>query len=117
MTKVCIHGWSQYHCGKGWLSNGFDATVTFIDTAQLFFLVGSRGGNSLPFNASIFRVVRLLRLARILRLLRSRVFVDLVSMIQGLIGGLWTLLWAVILFVVFVYITALIFRELLGKRE
>merc|ERR1712129_409230 len=66
-----------------------------------------------PKMASLFRIVRLLRLARILRLLRSCVFQDLLSMIQGMCGGLATLGWSVVLFVLFIYVVSLILRLVL----
>jgi len=39
------------------------------------------------------------------------------SMVQGLIGGLRTLLWAMVLFFIIVYVIALLFRELFGRRK
>jgi len=55
--------------------------------------------------------VRLMRLTRVLRLLRSRVFKDLLTMLEGMLGGLTTLAWAVVLFMIIVYVAALVFKE------
>merc|ERR1719492_655020 len=38
-------------------------------------------------------------------------------MIQGMLGGLATLGWAIVLFILFVYVVSLIFRESLGGHE
>lgn len=119
ILKVKLHGFHQQYCGKEWISNTFDLTIISIDSIHLFLLVAFSGYSSTTstFNASIFRIVRLLRLARILRILRSQVFKDLLSMIQGMMGGLSTLLWAVAFFVIFIYIVALVFRDTLGREE
>jgi len=105
-------------CGESF-SNVFDLSLVIIDTAQLIITLGfpaiaksmEESGN---VSASLFRVVRLMRLARILRLLRAKVFKDLLSMIQGMMGGLGTLGWSLVLFVIFIYVVALVFRELVG---
>merc|ERR1712079_508302 len=69
------------------------------------------------FSASLFRIVRLMRLTRVLRLLRSRVFNDLLTMLEGMLGGLTTLAWAVVLFMIIVYVAALIFTEGLDESD
>jgi len=117
ILKIRIHGFYEQYCGKEWLSNIFDATIICADAVHVFLIVVFAGNYSATFNASIFRVVRLVRLARILRILRSKVFKDLLSMIHGMLGGLWTLLWAVAFFVIFIYVVALIFRDTLGHGQ
>merc|ERR1719362_1442035 len=118
ILKIYLRGFYQQYCGKEWLTNIFDATIISADTVHLFLILAFAryySSNSSTFNASIFRVVRLVRLARILRILRSQVFKDLLSMIQGMLGGLSTLLWAVAFFVIFIYVVALVFRDTLGR--
>jgi len=116
--KLCLHGWRKQYCGNEACSNIFDAVLIGADTLQLFIIVFFKEQgeqlNSTGFSASLFRVVRLLRLTRILRLLQSHVFRDLVTMIYGMMGGLATLAWSVVLFVIFIYVVALIFRDSLG---
>merc|ERR1719265_1205339 len=68
-------------------------------------------------SASMFRVVRLVRLVRLLRVLQMPIFQDLIAMIQGLIGGLSTLAWAVVLFGMIMYVWSLLFREFFGRQE
>merc|ERR1712232_106227 len=38
-------------------------------------------------------------------------------MVSGMIGGLATLLWAVLILIVFIYVTALMFKELFGDED
>jgi len=122
IIKVAMKGCKKQFCSKGdWVSNNFDAMLIIIDSISLFFVFGGDliENDSVKESsglASLFRIVRLLRLARILRLLRSRVFQDLLSMIQGMLGGLATLGWSVVLFVIFIYVVSLIFRQLLGPN-
>jgi len=141
LLKLRVHGWRQRYCcglnnqdfnnanlinmppsrvscGESF-SNCFDLSLVIIDTAQLIvsrFPELSSVLNS-GVSASLFRVVRLLRLARILRLLRAKVFRDLLTMIQGMMGGLSTLCWSIFLFVLFIYVVALVFREVLGPDK
>jgi hypothetical protein len=120
LTKLYVHGWrEQFLGGKDSMSNTFDACLILVDTIQLvftlFFSELSEEMNAGP-SASLFRVVRLVRLARILRLLQSQVFTDLLAMIQGMKGGMATLGWSLILFVLFTYVVSLIFRESLGPE-
>jgi len=120
IVKVCAHGWREQYCGKDACLNIFDATLIVADMLQLIFMAlfreqSAQLANS-GFSASIFRVIRLLRLSRILRLLQSPVFKDLLTMVQGMLGGMTTLCWSVVLFVIFIYVVALVFRETLGPN-
>lgn len=65
----------------------------------------------------MFRLVRLIRLVRLLRLLRLPVFHDLIAMITGLIGGFSTLIWAIALFALIIYVVSLMFREFFGRTH
>merc|ERR1719203_226356 len=38
-------------------------------------------------------------------------------MIQGMLGGMQTLGWAIFMFFIMVYVTSLLFREMLGRRQ
>jgi len=99
--------------------HALDAGLVFLDTLQLILVIADgseHSGEGLP-SASLFRLIRLLKLARILRPLRSDVFRDLLAMVQGMVGGMATLLWSVVFFVLFVYLVSLVFREVFGRRE
>lgn len=113
--KVWIHGLvGQF--GPGKFSNRFDASLVGLDVAMIFFqYVISLDIN--PGLTKLLRIFRLAKIARLARLLRSEVFKDLLMMIQGLLGGMSTLLWALLLFVVMMYIIALVFREFFGRDK
>merc|ERR1712190_261230 len=95
----------------------FDAMLILLDTFQFIASLFVLSSGSIMENITLFRVVRLARITRILRLMRSDFFSDLLTMLTGMIGGMKTLLFAIGLFILMVYVVALIFRELLGRRE
>lgn len=119
--KIWINGLRGHFCGRGDTANAqsaigssLDAMLIAADFIQLILEITNF--DVPPPSASLFRTVRLLKIARVLRLLKTDVFKDLLDMIQGILGGLSTLLWSMVFFVLVVYSTALIFRELLGNR-
>jgi len=87
------------------------------DTLQLVIVLLKDDGVLQAVPISVFRLVRLIRLTRILRLFRHKAFKDLFAMVQGLTCGMATLVWAMVLFVVLIYIVSLFCRELLGPSE
>eukprot|EP00928_Gymnodinium_smaydae_P002827 TRINITY_DN11030_c0_g1_i1.p1 TRINITY_DN11030_c0_g1~~TRINITY_DN11030_c0_g1_i1.p1 ORF type:complete len:696 (-),score=123.33 TRINITY_DN11030_c0_g1_i1:132-2219(-) len=114
--KLMLHGFKGQFCGPSALSNIFDASLIFIDLLQLvigLMMRYSLFGDVVP--ASMFRVVRLVRMARLIRLLRLDALTDLLSMISGMVGGMTTLAWSMVLFMMFVYVTSLILRESFGR--
>eukprot|EP00929_Paragymnodinium_shiwhaense_P005552 TRINITY_DN10770_c0_g4_i1.p1 TRINITY_DN10770_c0_g4~~TRINITY_DN10770_c0_g4_i1.p1 ORF type:complete len:699 (-),score=111.64 TRINITY_DN10770_c0_g4_i1:322-2418(-) len=118
--KVAVHGIRGHFRGDNRWMNTFDAALILMDLVQLAMqaCLPSDASNvaDLP-SASIFRVVRLVRLVRILRLLRHPALQTLLMMLHGMVGGLPTLGWALILFVSSVYIVALMLREFLGRTN
>mmetsp|Transcript_29786 Transcript_29786/g.74901 ORF Transcript_29786/g.74901 Transcript_29786/m.74901 type:complete len:629 (-) Transcript_29786:9-1895(-) len=120
VTKLWLHGFAGHFCGPTRYSNCFDAFLVFVDLVQLSIVLvdpaAAANSGDIP-SASLFRIVRLIKLTRLLRLLRSEVFKDLLSMIQGMLGGMTTLAWSMVLFFLMVYVLALLFRELLGRKE
>merc|ERR1712190_721929 len=66
---------------------------------------------------STFRILRIGRITRIVRVARLPMFTDFVMMINGAVGGLKTLLWAVVLIAVPLFVVGLVFRETLGRDD
>jgi len=118
--KIRMHGWRRYLCGESRVSNAFDTSLVVIDALQQALLIvapqASASMGHAP-SASLFRIIRIVRLTRLIRLLRSHVYKDLMTMIQGMLGGLHTLMWAMVLFFIFLYVVSLLFREMLGREE
>jgi len=119
IVKLCAFGCHELYCGKDSMMNLFDTSIVIIDSIQLVVMCTLKDSPFGPSGnyAGVLRVVRLLRLSRILRLLRSRVFRDLLAMIEGIRGGMTALGWSLVLFGLFVFVVSLVFREGLGNNE
>jgi len=117
--KFVRMGIREYFCGPSRHMHAFDSSLVFLDLLQLMLVLAGgseKAAEGMP-SASLFRLIRLLKLARILRPLRSEVFSDLLAMVQGMVGGMTTLLWSVVFFVLFVYLVSLVFRETFGRKH
>lgn len=114
-VKTFTNGIKEEFCGHDRLANMFDASLIGLDIVQLAFKVLNYPveGPSM----SLFRMVRLGRFLRIFRLCRTEKFKDLLGMIQGMLGAMMTLVWAIVLFGMLLYIAALLGRETLGRKE
>lgn len=112
--KLRWRGFTQFYTGPGRSMNYFDTLVVGFDTIQFVVFAIILGGGS-ALEVSILRLIRLVKVVRFIKLLKNEVFKDLMSMIQGLIGGMSTLCWSLVLFTFFVYVLSLIFRELFGR--
>eukprot|EP00929_Paragymnodinium_shiwhaense_P114165 TRINITY_DN824_c0_g2_i2.p1 TRINITY_DN824_c0_g2~~TRINITY_DN824_c0_g2_i2.p1 ORF type:complete len:710 (-),score=132.97 TRINITY_DN824_c0_g2_i2:497-2626(-) len=120
LLKLRLNGLRGQFSGEAAKMNIFDASIILVDTTQLLLsliLSGEDGGFlNLP-SISLLRVLRLVRLARMLRLLRFKVFDELIMMVGGMMGGVTTLFWAMVLYFFAVYLVSLMFRETLGHRK
>eukprot|EP00434_Breviolum_minutum_P033088 symbB.v1.2.029274.t1/scaffold3185.1/size61754/1 len=116
--KICTHGLRLF-TGPGFFMNWVDFFLITADVVQLILRIAYPGGESTDNGppASVFRTVRLVKIARVLRIANMEVFKDLLQMMQGMMGGMSTLFWAMIFFLLIVYVAALLFRELLGRRD
>jgi len=99
-------------------ANVFDFCLILIDIVQLVCgrLMKSNIFDGLP-SAALFRICRLARLTRLVRMVKLQMVQDLIAMVTGIVGGLTTLMWSIILFFVFLYVIALCFRELYGNSQ
>merc|ERR1739848_687844 len=68
-------------------------------------------------SVSLFRVGRLVKLARVVRLFQSALFKDLFPMVLGLVEGVQTLFWSLLLYLLVVYVVALICRSTLATTN
>eukprot|EP00930_Biecheleria_cincta_P035771 TRINITY_DN24588_c0_g1_i1.p1 TRINITY_DN24588_c0_g1~~TRINITY_DN24588_c0_g1_i1.p1 ORF type:complete len:626 (+),score=104.29 TRINITY_DN24588_c0_g1_i1:24-1880(+) len=122
LIKFYLHGVIYHFTGTGKFANTFDAVLILADVVQVSLeMFGSNHRSSsddegLP-SASLFRMVRLFKLTRLVRVLKSDMFKDLANMIHGILAGIYTLFWSIMMFLVIVYVVSLVFREVLGRRQ
>eukprot|EP00929_Paragymnodinium_shiwhaense_P114174 TRINITY_DN824_c0_g6_i2.p1 TRINITY_DN824_c0_g6~~TRINITY_DN824_c0_g6_i2.p1 ORF type:complete len:614 (-),score=123.01 TRINITY_DN824_c0_g6_i2:218-2059(-) len=120
IVKLSMKGCKGQFCGEGWKMNSFDALLIVVDVSQLIVLQALKRmqGTSLELpSVSVFRILRLVRLTRLLRLLRYHIFDDMITMVGGMVGGMSTLFWAMLVYGFVIFVIALIFRETLGNYE
>lgn len=113
-------GFCGMFCGADALANTLDVVLVLVDFIQLAVSLLFPDMNAFldkTPQASLFRLARLVKLSRMVRLLSSEYFKDLAIMLQGIYGGMSTLLWSMLLFIVVVYVMALVFREALGRSD
>lgn len=118
--KIKLKGFNGQFCSEGGMANCFDAFLISLDLTQLLlellFPQVAESFEGAP-SASLFRIVRLARLGRLVRAMKAEVFRSLVEMLHGIVAGITTLGWSCVLFFFFLYISALILRESLGRTE
>lgn len=66
-------------------------------------------------SATVLRIARLTRLGRLLRMLRFRMCRDLTRMLHGLLGGVRTLCWAMVLLFATIFVIALFMSNTIGR--
>merc|ERR1712232_815644 len=97
----------DYFCGADRLANLADLGLVIIAIVELMIeFMHPRGGEGADL--TVLRVVRLSRISRLMRMARFETFSELTMMVQGAIGGVRTLFWAVVLILTPVYAVALI---------
>lgn len=96
-----------YFCHE-WKWNLFDTIIVALAWVNIIFVL-TRSGVTDISNFSLLRLFRLLRLARLVRLIRM--FKELSLIVQGLLGGLSTLFWALVLYAGFAYTLAVLLTQ------
>eukprot|EP00930_Biecheleria_cincta_P003300 TRINITY_DN104221_c0_g1_i1.p1 TRINITY_DN104221_c0_g1~~TRINITY_DN104221_c0_g1_i1.p1 ORF type:complete len:681 (+),score=116.13 TRINITY_DN104221_c0_g1_i1:146-2044(+) len=111
-------GFSQYLCGEGWKWNIFDMSIvglSIVDITVTFVILIWK--SDLPGSVTmLLKMMRLSRLLRLVRTLRFRVFNELKLMVFGLAAGFRTLLWAILLFLMLMYVFAVTCTNLFGDE-
>eukprot|EP00928_Gymnodinium_smaydae_P040720 TRINITY_DN27598_c0_g1_i2.p1 TRINITY_DN27598_c0_g1~~TRINITY_DN27598_c0_g1_i2.p1 ORF type:complete len:542 (+),score=52.20 TRINITY_DN27598_c0_g1_i2:104-1729(+) len=121
--KIVRNGFCGFYWHtEQWISHWFDSLLVVVDAMQVFSSllvpgVGNRMDQGGVPSASLFRILRFLRFSRVLRVLRSDAFSDLQAMLQGFVGAITTLFWAILFFLLVIYVAALFCREAFGEFE
>jgi len=110
--KVMLHGCTKHFTGPGAVGNIFDITIVVLDILSLLL---ERMDVQFALKSSLLRLLRLGKLARLVRIFRLPAVQTFVSMVEGMMGGLTTLLWSIVLYAMILFVISLIFRELLGN--
>jgi len=119
LLKWCQIGIRKFFFGEGWMTNSLDFILVVLALVEVaVWLVGFYTETDTASSAFVFsamRVIRLLRIARIFRMARLPMFQELLMMLEGARGGIRALLWSQVLVALFLYVVALVFREMVGS--
>lgn len=112
--KMRMHGVAEFFIGadRAWnIADFFFVAFAVIDA----IIVSLAQGTSNFQMFTLMRLFRLCRITRLLRLLRFKIFKELLLMIQGIVAGLRTLLWAIVLLVFVIFCLGMLIRQTLGR--
>eukprot|EP00930_Biecheleria_cincta_P072951 TRINITY_DN6029_c0_g1_i2.p1 TRINITY_DN6029_c0_g1~~TRINITY_DN6029_c0_g1_i2.p1 ORF type:complete len:476 (-),score=85.44 TRINITY_DN6029_c0_g1_i2:128-1555(-) len=120
--KISFLGCRGFWLGPEWHWNLFDATcllTTVIDFAIVYSikLFVDQGNDSDVGDFALIKIFRLSRLARLARTLRYQIFRELNLMVQGVLSGFRTLVWAIVLLLVLIFVVGTALLNLLGDDE
>jgi len=111
-------GTKEFFSSEVWMANTLDFVLVVLAWAEIVVVMAdtSTESDKSGFSLSAVRSFRLLRIARIFRMARLPMFTELIMMLDGALGGFRALLWSQMLIALFLYIVALILRELVGTE-
>lgn len=122
--KVHINGAKQHLCGSDWRWNWFDVVVVALavfDVVLTWMASFSSTTNDSSFKdftlLRLARLARLTRMMRLIRVLRLRFFKELLLMVKGVLAGLRTLFWAIVMLVFLVYACGVLLRQTVGEQN
>eukprot|EP00928_Gymnodinium_smaydae_P100223 TRINITY_DN9786_c0_g3_i1.p1 TRINITY_DN9786_c0_g3~~TRINITY_DN9786_c0_g3_i1.p1 ORF type:complete len:533 (-),score=78.51 TRINITY_DN9786_c0_g3_i1:632-2182(-) len=103
LTKIRLFGCKTYWLGSEWHWNCFDGLVVGMALLGLVAFVPGLGDLDVG-NLTLVRLMRVARITRVLRLLQLRAFRELLLIVNGVLAGMRTLLWTMILLLAVVYV-------------
>eukprot|EP00746_Dinoflagellata_sp_MGD_P067347 gnl/MRDRNA2_/MRDRNA2_27797_c0_seq2.p1 gnl/MRDRNA2_/MRDRNA2_27797_c0~~gnl/MRDRNA2_/MRDRNA2_27797_c0_seq2.p1 ORF type:complete len:614 (+),score=110.13 gnl/MRDRNA2_/MRDRNA2_27797_c0_seq2:82-1923(+) len=111
----------EWACGEGWSWNWFDLVVVVSSLLELILqtAVDSESGESgTGGNLSLFRVLRILRIVRVVRFIRVfRFFRELRMMVSSIMGSFKSLLWAILLLFIILYIVGMYLTQIVTEYK
>merc|ERR1712137_120800 len=118
MGKFGHAGPREYFCGSDNWWNLFDLCIVLLALIAILLLteIPKHTMESMG-QVTVLRLVRLTRMVRLVKIFRLRQLKELTLMVKGLFGGLITLVWAVLLLFLFVYILAVIMVTTVGITQ
>eukprot|EP00746_Dinoflagellata_sp_MGD_P040997 gnl/MRDRNA2_/MRDRNA2_19900_c0_seq1.p1 gnl/MRDRNA2_/MRDRNA2_19900_c0~~gnl/MRDRNA2_/MRDRNA2_19900_c0_seq1.p1 ORF type:complete len:706 (-),score=132.24 gnl/MRDRNA2_/MRDRNA2_19900_c0_seq1:160-2277(-) len=113
VLKLRKYGALRYFFGADMQWNLLDVFIVGMAWLDMMLTVTSSSSNDL----SKFTLIRLIRIGRLARLIRlMSMFKQLTLMVVGLVGGLRTLFWAIVLLAVMMYAVAVLLTVTVGKE-
>eukprot|EP00927_Polykrikos_kofoidii_P038333 TRINITY_DN3266_c0_g3_i1.p1 TRINITY_DN3266_c0_g3~~TRINITY_DN3266_c0_g3_i1.p1 ORF type:complete len:800 (+),score=118.95 TRINITY_DN3266_c0_g3_i1:86-2401(+) len=114
--KLVSQGVRTYFWGPDYSWNLFDFAVVVCGILGAMWSLAQPSKADDVEEPSVVRVLRLARVVRLVRVLRFRVFRELQLMITGIIAGLRTLFWAMVLLFVGMFALGVMLRQTAGTK-
>jgi len=115
LLRITADGVLHYFCSKDWLWNWFDALILISCIFEAFIMTISWSSASEYDSMDKLSVIRMLRITRVLRTFRAtraiRVFSALRTLVFSIIHTLKSLVWAMVLLVMDMYLYGIVFTE------
>jgi len=106
---------------SGWRWNMFDLVMVMMQLFDMIlehFLAVDGDGHSTSGNMSFMRLLRILRIVRIVRIVRVLRYVsELRAMVTSILSSCRSLLWTLILVLLFTYVVSVYFTSLVADRS
>eukprot|EP00928_Gymnodinium_smaydae_P029546 TRINITY_DN22216_c0_g1_i1.p1 TRINITY_DN22216_c0_g1~~TRINITY_DN22216_c0_g1_i1.p1 ORF type:complete len:676 (-),score=131.29 TRINITY_DN22216_c0_g1_i1:134-2050(-) len=115
--KMFVLGVKGFFFGPSAYWNRFDFAVIImgvVDTGLSFAYITAGEESSSTPSLVLLRILRLTRIGRVLRLIHFKVFKELFTMLNGLVSGLRTLIWAFVILLFPIYTMSLMLTQFLG---
>jgi hypothetical protein len=120
IVKMWLSGLREHFFGSDWAWNAFDGVVVIFavfDVALGCIAAPSNNVNGAVALVRLARLARLTRMMRLLRILRLRIFKELMLMVKGVVAGLRTLFWAIVMLLFITYACAVLLRQTVGEAR
>lgn len=119
--KIGVLGCRSFFCDRDAKWHIFEAMLAVMAAVEVFLAlaqpVNELHDSTDSSSMTLLRVVRLFRVTRIIRVCRFEIFQDLLAMMNGVLAGVQTLFWAVMLIFLPLYAMALVMRETAGQAN
>jgi len=115
LLKFVLLGVHSFFMGDDRCWNLFDIVVVLLAVSDslIFFL----GDSSALSSFTVIRILRFGRLTKLVRVLKLKMFKELRLLIDGVIAGVRTLIWAIVLLGFFIYSIAVLLRQTVGNPD
>jgi len=122
LVKIHAVGWHRYTRGECKYWNYFEMVIVALGLVEVLILVLTRlfEGFDAGINLNVVRLLRMSRIGRLAGVCRQgwvAYFSDLSMMIHGAVGGMKTLIWAMLLISLPMYAMAVMLRDSLGDDQ
>lgn len=113
--KILALGPHQFFCGIDWAWNCFDTIAVLFGSLDAILSLLDSDRSTYFF--TLGRLVRFMRLTRLVRVLKLKLFKELILMVNGILVGFRTLIWAIVFLAFLLIFLGVVMTRLVGKAD